>query len=129
MARGASGSGTMLSLQTRKRVLLSSHTAGGPGLLYAPALPFALIHRSAWKENSQKLVCRLLHSPAPWSPYGQPETSRLLKVDHYMLHVRTEMRSGQYAAPRQDTDTGGGVAGVKAPGLIEEVRPSRARCV
>jgi hypothetical protein len=36
----------MLSLQTLKRVLLSSHTAGGPGLLYAPALPFALIHRS-----------------------------------------------------------------------------------
>jgi hypothetical protein len=58
MARGASGSGTMLSLQTLKRVLLSSHTAGGPGLLYAPALPFALIHRSAWKGNSAKFVFR-----------------------------------------------------------------------
>jgi hypothetical protein len=29
----------------------------------APALPYALIHRSAWNRYSQKLVYRILHSP------------------------------------------------------------------
>jgi hypothetical protein len=59
--------------------------------------------------NSQKLVCRLPHSPARWPPYGRHETPRLLKVNHYMLHVRIKMRLGAYASSRQDTDyTGGG---------------------
>ena len=57
----------------------------------------------------------MVHSPARLPPYGRPETSLLLKVDHYMLHVRIKMRSGQYAAPREDADTGGGVAGVVTP--------------
>jgi hypothetical protein len=48
------------------------------------------------------------HSPARWPPYGRSETSRLLKVDHRMLHVRIKMRSGQYAAPRQDANVGEG---------------------
>jgi len=48
------------------------------------------------------------HSPARWPPYGRPETSRLLKVNQDMLHIRTEMRSGQYVAPPQDADTGEG---------------------
>jgi hypothetical protein len=64
----------------------------------APALTF--IHHSAWKENSPKLACRVPHSPTRWQPYGLPETSRLFKVDHYMLHVRTELRSSQKAVPR-----------------------------
>jgi hypothetical protein len=57
------------------------------------------------------LVCRLLHSPARRPPYGRPETSRLLKVDHYILDVRIKMHSGAYASSRQDTDyaeAGGG---------------------
>jgi hypothetical protein len=29
-----------------------------PGLLAAPALPYALIHRSAWNRNSPKFVIR-----------------------------------------------------------------------
>src|SRR5918995_6212114 len=41
-----------------------------------------LIHRSAWKGNSRKVVCRMPHSPARWPPYCRTETSRLLKVDH-----------------------------------------------
>jgi hypothetical protein len=45
--------------------------------------------------------------PARWPPYGQPETSRFLKVDHYMLRVRIKMRSGAYASSRQDTDYAG----------------------
>ncbi len=64
------------------------------------ALLPALIHRSAWKVNSQKSVCRLLHSPARQTPYGRPENSRLLKADHYMLHVRIKMRLGAYATSR-----------------------------
>jgi hypothetical protein len=63
------------------------------------------MHRPAWKGNSPKLVCRLPHSPARWPPYGRPETSRLLKVDHYMLHLRIKMRSGGCVAFSQNTDT------------------------
>jgi hypothetical protein len=35
----------------------------GPGLLTALALPLllALIHRSAWKGNSAKSICRIVH--------------------------------------------------------------------
>ena len=38
------------------------------------------------------LVCRIPHGPACWPSYGLPETSRLLKVNHYMLHARIMMR-------------------------------------
>jgi hypothetical protein len=69
------------------------------------------------KANSQKLVCRMPHGPARRLSYGRPETSRLLKADHYMLRVRIKMRSAQYASARQDTDyKGAGWSGVWAPG-------------
>jgi hypothetical protein len=32
--------------------------------ILAPALPLALIHRSAWKRNYRKSVCDILYSPA-----------------------------------------------------------------
>jgi hypothetical protein len=51
------------------------------------------------------------HSPARWPPYGRPETSRLLKVNHYMLHVHTKRRSGAYASSLQDTDYAGAGGG------------------
>jgi hypothetical protein len=57
------------------------------------------------------MVCRMPHSPARWLPYGRPETSRLLEVDHYMLRVRIRMRSGGCAACSQNTDTDRGVGG------------------
>jgi hypothetical protein len=56
------------------------------------------------------------HSPARWLPYGRPETSRLLKVNHYMLHVRIKMRLGACAASSQDTDYAGAGGG-------QELRP------
>jgi hypothetical protein len=80
---------------------------------------FKVTHRSAWKVNSQKLVCKMTHSPARWTLYGLRETSRLLKVDHCMLHVRIKMRSGAYASSRQDTDyTGDGVVRSYDPGSV-----------
>jgi hypothetical protein len=53
----------------------------------------------------------MLHSLAPWPRYGRPETSRLLKVDHYMLRLRIIMRLGGCVAFSQitDADTGVGV--------------------
>jgi hypothetical protein len=62
------------------------------------------------------------HIPARWPPYGRPESSRLLKVNHYMLHVRIKMHSSHYAAPRQDADT----EGIRSygPGSTREVRPA-----
>jgi hypothetical protein len=68
---------------------------------YGPVL--ALIHPSAEKENSQKLVCRMTHGPARWPPYGRPETSRLLKVDHNVLHVRIKMRLDAWHSLRTPT--------------------------
>jgi hypothetical protein len=59
--------------------------------------------------NSQKSGCRLLHRPARRTPYGRPETSRLLKVDHYMLHVSIKLRLGGCVAFSQKTDTDTGV--------------------
>jgi hypothetical protein len=38
------------------------------------------------------------HSPARWPPYGRPDTSRLIKVENYMLHMRIKMRLGVWAA-------------------------------
>jgi hypothetical protein len=86
----------------------------------APVGLLALIHPSAGKGNSQKSVCRLLHSPARWPSYGRPETSRLLEVDHYIAHVRIEMRLGGCAIFLQntDTDTRGGVVRCFDPGSV-----------
>src|SRR5215204_6565900 len=53
----------------------------------------------------------MVHSPARWPPYGRPETSRLLKVDHHMLHVRIKMRLGGCAASSQNADADTGVGG------------------
>jgi hypothetical protein len=49
--------------------------------------------------------------------------------NHSISFVGIKMRSSQYAAPRQDTDTGGGVSGVQGGGLLPEVWLSRPRCV
>jgi hypothetical protein len=54
------------------------------------------------------------HSPARWPSYGLPETSRLLKVNHCMLHVRIKMRSGGCVAFSQNTDTDTGVGVVRS---------------
>jgi hypothetical protein len=60
-----------------------------------------------------------MHSPARWSPYGRPESSRLLKVNHYMLHMRIIMCSGAYAPSPQDTDyAGAGVVRSFDPGSV-----------
>jgi hypothetical protein len=44
------------------------------------------------------------HSPARWPPYGRPETLLLLKVNHYVLHMRIKMDLGRCAASSQNTD-------------------------
>src|SRR5215211_6658814 len=83
------------------------------------------------KGNSQKLGCRMPHSPARRPPYGRPETSRLLKVDHYTLHLRIKMRSCGCAASSQkaDADRGARVSGVHWGGLLPEVRPAWHGCM
>src|SRR5918992_5531602 len=60
------------------------------------------------------------HNSARWPPYGRPETSRLLKVDHYILHVCIKIRLGGCVASSQntDTDTGGGVVRSFDPGSV-----------
>jgi hypothetical protein len=60
------------------------------------------------------------HSPARWLSYGLPETSRLLKVNHYSLHLRIKMRLGGCAASSQndDADMGGEVVRRFDPGSV-----------
>jgi hypothetical protein len=53
------------------------------------------------------------HSPTSWPPYGRPESPRLLKVDHYMLHLRIKMRLGGCVPFSQNTDTAMGVGVVR----------------
>jgi hypothetical protein len=52
--------------------------------------------------------------PARWPPYGRPETSRLLKVDHFVLHLRRMMRLGGCVAFSQNTDTDTGAGAVRS---------------
>jgi len=61
-----------------------------------------------------------MHSPARWPLYCCSETSRLLKANHYMLHVHIKMRLGGCVAFSQntDTDTGGGVVRSFDPGSV-----------
>jgi hypothetical protein len=60
------------------------------------------------------------HSIARWPPYGRPETSRLLKVNHYIAHLRIMMRLGGCVAFSQNTDTDTGVGVVRSfdPGSV-----------
>jgi hypothetical protein len=81
------------------------------------------IHPSAWK-NSQKLACRMAHSPARWPPYGRPEISRLLKVDHYKLHLRIMVCSGGCVAFSQNTDADRGRGVIRSLGPRVEYRRS-----
>jgi hypothetical protein len=47
-------------------VLALAHRSGClVALKRATLTPLALIHRSAWKGNSAKSGCRILHSPGP----------------------------------------------------------------
>jgi hypothetical protein len=74
----------------------------------------------------------MVHSPARWPPYGRPETSRLLKVDHFVLHMRIMMRLGGCVAFSQntDTDTGAGVVRSFDPGsYIEDPACLASVCV
>jgi hypothetical protein len=91
-----------------------------PALLGASVLLLVLIRRSAWKRDSANFACRMPHSPARWPPYGRPESSRLLKEDHYILHLRIMMRLGGCVAFSQndDADTGGGVVRSFDPGSV-----------
>jgi hypothetical protein len=98
-----------------------------PGLLAASALQLVLIHRSAWKRESANFACRMPHSPARWPSYGLLETSRLLNVNHYMLHLRIKMRLVGWAATSQNTDadTGarvgrrlGGLPIIRGPAIL-----------
>ena len=45
--------------------MIEARTIVGRGS-YAPALPYALIQRSAWNSNSQKSISPILHSLPLW---------------------------------------------------------------
>jgi hypothetical protein len=67
-----------------------------------------LIHLSAWKEYSQESICRTVHRAQVLRRSRPLLTLKAQTSDHYMLRVRIKMRSGQYAAPREDADAGAG---------------------
>ena len=51
----------------------------------ASILPYASIQRSAWKVNSQKFVCRMLHIPVPIG--SETANSPGLSTGSQALHV------------------------------------------
>ncbi len=64
-----------------------------------------------------ELVCRMPHCPTHCKPNVRPESSRLLKVDHYMVHVGIKLRFGGWTASSQKADADTGVGG------WQEIRP------
>ena len=52
-------------------------------------------------------------------PYGRPEISRLLKVDHSMLHLRMKMGLGGCTACSQNTDTDAGEGRQEFMGAVD----------
>src|SRR5215211_7904361 len=61
----------------------------------------------------------MTHSPARWPSYGPPESARLPKVHHSMLHVRIDMRSGGCVAFSQNTDYAGAGGGQEFMGAVD----------
>ena len=68
--------------------------------------------------RSRYARCRI--ATLPGHPMGRPESSRLLKVDHCMLHLRIKMRLGGCVASSQNTDAdrGPGVVRCFDPGSV-----------
>ena len=72
-------------------------------------------------------ISRIVHK-APLLRQSRPLLTLMVqKADHYMLHIRTEMRSGQYAAPREDADARNGRQELR-PGLLPEAWLGCPRC-
>jgi hypothetical protein len=57
-----------------------------------------------------------------WPPYGRPETSRPLKVNHYILDARIMMHLGGCVAFSQNTDTDTGEGRQVLTGVVDYER-------
>ena len=84
-----------------------------------------LIHLSAWKEYSQKSLCRTVHRAPVLRRIRPLLTLKAQNSNYYIWRTGVKMRSGQYTVTSQDADTRGGVAGDSTPGLLQ--RPGRPR--
>jgi hypothetical protein len=63
-----------------------------PGLVAAPALLNALIHRSAWKGYSRKFGCKIVHNTGPMRALRHiPDVGKHTRR-RYMLWWRIKMR-------------------------------------
>jgi hypothetical protein len=52
---------------------------------------WSLIHPSAWKENSPKFVCRILHNPDPTGTKMPDNPAPAPYADPHMLWSRIKM--------------------------------------
>jgi hypothetical protein len=84
-----------------------------------------LIHLSAWKEYSQKSLCRTVHRAPVLRRIRPLLTLKAQNSNYYIWRTGVKMRSGQYTVTPQDADTRGGVAGVRTPVCYQ--RPGRLR--
>ena len=64
-----------------------------PGLVAAPALLNALIHRSAWKEYSRKFAGTILYIRSPIGPETVASTGPKRSSQYYMLWCWMDIRS------------------------------------
>jgi hypothetical protein len=59
---------------------------------HVPALPLALIHRSAWNRYSRKFISKILHSPSPVPLKTLLQAPRIAPVRYRLLHRWIDMR-------------------------------------
>jgi hypothetical protein len=85
-----------------------------PPIVSLDAFPTALsatsnsIHPSAWEKYSPKSICRTVNRTLVLRRIRPLLTLRTQTSDHHVLRVRIKKCSDQYAASRQDDDTGEG---------------------
>jgi hypothetical protein len=67
-----------------------------------------LVHPIAWKGYSQKAMCRTVYRAPLLRRILPLRTPRTQNSNHYVSRIGIRTRSGQYAAPPQNADTGEG---------------------
>src|SRR5918999_6068320 len=62
------------------------------------------IHPTAWKGNSRKFACRILHKSRPWDRIGRSSSAPTHSSQHYMLWRWIDMRDTVFCSALGATD-------------------------
>jgi hypothetical protein len=83
-----------------------------PTFLAPPSMPHdaarrtstKAIHWSAWKRNSAKFACRILHKSRPWDRIGRSSSDPTHSSQHFMLWSWIDMRDTVFCSALRSTD-------------------------